>query len=193
MVGAIPSTAFAATVVTNALIAAEVSVTSSSPAVVYASCNWPPVYPVIVIVWVVEPLEISCTELIDGVTAPPLIIQLFAVDVDGVFTGSEYVTVIVVGFVRTIEDMVGAIASTTFAATVVAKALRADDVSVASCEPAVVYASCNWPPVYPVIVIVWVVEPPEMSCTELIDGVTAPPLIIQLFAVDVDGVFTASE
>ena len=89
--------------------------------------------------------------------------------------------------------MVGAIASTTFAATVVAKALRADDVSVASCEPAVVYASCNWPPVYPVIVIVWVVEPPEMSCTELIDGVTAPPLIIQLFAVDVDGVFTASE
>ena len=43
---------------------------------------------------------------------------------------------IVVGLVRVIEEMVGAIPSTTFAATVVAKALRAAELSVISCEPA---------------------------------------------------------
>ena len=100
---------------------------------------------------------------------------------------------IVVGFVRTIEDMVGAILSTTFAATVVAKALRAAELSVISCEPAVVYASCNWPPVYPVIVIVWVLEPVEIFCTEEMDGDPVPPLSTQLSVVDVDGVFTCSE
>ena len=100
---------------------------------------------------------------------------------------------IVVGFVRTIEDMVGAIPSTAFAAAVSANGLAATRVSVMSSEPAVVYASCNWPPVYPVIVIVWVVEPPEMFCTEEMDGDPVPPLSIQLSVVEVPEVFTGLE
>ena len=96
---------------------------------------------------------------------------------------------IVVGFVRTIDEMVGGVLSITSAAKVLANRLAAAEVSVISCGPPILYLNCSWPPVYPVIVIVCVLEPPDMFCTELIDGVTAPPLIIQLFAVDVPGVF----
>jgi len=101
--------------------------------------------------------------------------------------------VIVVGFVRVIEDMVGGALSITSAATVVANRLAAAEVSVTSCGPPVVYLNCNWPPVYPVIVIVWVLEPPEMFCTEEMDGDPVPPLSVHLPVVDVPGVFTCSE
>ena len=93
-------------------------------------------------------------ELIVGEPEPPESTQLLVVEVDAVFTCSEYVTVIVDAFVSTIDEIVGTMLSVASAAAAAASRLVLDDVSVTSWEPACVYSNCNCPPAYPEIEMV---------------------------------------